>query len=886
MKLLSTEEIKKSSTEHSRIDTQFTLKDYIAYGEIEVYGEVDHSSFGRMVSISNNIVFSGDYKSKRVVAKTLGGETLYEITNPTAGFGRVLDTNNSRIVIGAHSSNTAWIYNLDGTGEIQIPTPAGATQFGRTVAIGEGKVLVASIEDSMAWLYDESGQNMIEIPRPAGGGYDGFGLSAVIGHGKIVIGDKFGDDNSGAVFVYDLSGNLLVSIMALNPAGGGYDYFGESVSINSTSILIGERQGIYEAGEENAAGVAWLVNHDGTNVQRVARMEGMTDDDYWAYGNHVFLTEEHWFVGSFESDIGKVFYGEILEVTDPAKVQMLKPIGSSNDTNSFGISFDIENDNLVVGRHYLDTIYMYKLGKEPYPPVKPHPLIGVTKDNYSAIMMDDKRHGKILAPGTRSIDMSIVEEGDYHTGYLDSNFGKYGVSGYGSLSIGGNNIVDADLGFSIGWGNSILNGVSSVVIGTRNTTNHAVSYGSCVVIGSNSKAKEYGISIGASIDGNARGASLGQSLIQTRTYGTVLGYYNVGKTTSLLEVGGNGSLYGRKNILEINVDGQVSAPDCELTDILDDKALITKEFMSVKQSQLELISENGNTGWRLLGRDPEDFVDIGEGAIDFIKGSYGNNSYGVAGANCFGIGSLSLIDADCEYSYIFGNNMEMNNSYASAMFGATGYMNNGSACISFGYYAETYDSQYCVNQSSLIVNSGNCASFGDYNQISSSGRVVALGGSNVVESGESGVAGGGRNKIKYTEYFSVSGYYNSINQDATSSAEEISNVNVIGSYNSVSRSNLTVFGQWNLEKADTMFEIGAGTSESNKNNIFEGHIDGTLSSPMATVALIDARGNKAIISKEYLVNYLLSSDFGGNIPTAVPAEAGKIWNNNGIVSVS
>ena len=34
-------------------------------------------------------------------------------------------------------------------------------------------------------------------------------------------------------------------------------------------------------------------------------------------------------------------------------------------------------------------------------------------------------------------------------------------------------------------------------------------------------------------------------------------------------------------------------------------------------SQLEKITEGGNTGWRILGRNPDNYANIGQQAIDF-----------------------------------------------------------------------------------------------------------------------------------------------------------------------------------------------------------------------------------------------------------------------------
>ena len=96
----------------------------------------------------------------------------------------------------------AYIYNLDGTGEVKITASDGATGdlFGNTVSVGDsmsGRVLVAS-NIGAAYVYDLDGSNEVkitasdgEIGSSAGGSPTGdyFGYDDVaVGNGKIVVG--------------------------------------------------------------------------------------------------------------------------------------------------------------------------------------------------------------------------------------------------------------------------------------------------------------------------------------------------------------------------------------------------------------------------------------------------------------------------------------------------------------------------------------------------------------------------------------------------------------------------------------------------------------------------------------------------------------------------
>ena len=48
-------------------------------------------------------------------------------------------------------------------------------------------------------------------------------------------------------------------------------------------------------------------------------------------------------------------------------------------------------------------------------------------------------------------------------------------------------------------------------------------------------------------------------------------------------------------------------------------------------SELEKVTENGQTGWRLLGRDPANYGDIGDNAVDLSHSSYASTTMGASG---------------------------------------------------------------------------------------------------------------------------------------------------------------------------------------------------------------------------------------------------------------
>lgn len=60
-------------------------------------------------------------------------------------------------------------------------------------------------------------------------------------------------------------------------------------------------------------------------------------------------------------------------------------------------------------------------------------------------------------------------------------------------------------------------------------------------------------------------------------------------------------------------------------------------------------------------------------------------------------------------------------------------------------------------------------------------------------------------------------------------------------------------GKYNVgTDANTIHETGIGTGSGDKKNAFEIFLDGTLNAPQSTIALIDARGDNALTTKEYV----------------------------------
>tara|TARA_B100000035_G_C20999134_1_gene554005 strand:- start:100 stop:1326 length:1227 start_codon:yes stop_codon:yes gene_type:complete len=182
----------------------------------------------------------------------LDGTNEVKITgsNSDAGdeFGHSVAVGANKVVIGApkastggKSSGIVYVYDLDGTNEIMI-TPSDAANndnFGNSVGIGTNKIVVGSPSDDdagtlsgSAYVYNLDGTGEVKITASDAAAVDKFGETIAIGNNKIVVGAQLNDDDgasSGSVYVYDLDGTNEVKITSSDAAGG--DQFGQSVAV-------------------------------------------------------------------------------------------------------------------------------------------------------------------------------------------------------------------------------------------------------------------------------------------------------------------------------------------------------------------------------------------------------------------------------------------------------------------------------------------------------------------------------------------------------------------------------------------------------------------------------------------------------------------------------
>jgi hypothetical protein len=257
----------------------------------------------------------------------------------------------------------------------------------------------------------------------------------------------------------------------------------------------------------------------------------------------------------------------------------------------------------------------------------------------------------------------------------------------------------------------------------------------------------------------------GRGTFAPNNYMTACGLYNTGVSGTLFEIGNGIDENQTKNALEVYQDGKVIAPSLTTTLIddvnTDNKVLITKEYAdntygggTGTQSELERITENGKTGWALLGDDRTYKADIGSHALDFsvVDPAVGSGSYGASGS----------------YSTAEGSQTTASNSYTHA----EGYKTTASGVAS---HAEGY----------------NTVASGDYTHADGYGTIAP-------------------NKAMHA------------------------------------------CGSFNTGETNTIFEVGIGIDDLNRNNALEIDTDGVIVAPQLSTVEIDNAPSRVIITKEWI----------------------------------
>jgi hypothetical protein len=226
-------------------------------------------------------------------------------------------------------------------------------------------------------------------------------------------------------------------------------------------------------------------------------------------------------------------------------------------------------------------------------------------------------------------DQSIAS-GEYGATALGSNTEASGI--YGATALGYFSTASGSASTSLG-ASTIASGSVSTAMGynTRASGNYgatAMGYFTNAIGDDGATAMGYGTI--------ARAYS---SLATGRYNDTIAGSSKTIWVTTdpLLTVGNGTSNSVRSNAMTIYKNGTFNLQNhTSIPDNSSDKFYVLNGepyfgTQKLQSSQLEKITEGGNTGWRLLGQDPSNYGNIGDGAVDLSINSLTSSTSGATG---------------------------------------------------------------------------------------------------------------------------------------------------------------------------------------------------------------------------------------------------------------
>ena len=229
----------------------------------------------------------------------IGGTSTGSVEEDTAEFGALFanPTNNGyfygsdvnvsgdgqTIVVGTIFSNTAHIYDVDGTLLASVSAPNGISdterssvtisEDGNTILFGAPTDSTNGFNSGYAAAYDRSGTLITEFSYPELSTNDRFGFTTdVTADGNTFIVGSPGEQG-GRVFLFDRDGTLVSTLI---PQGGGGDFAGANNASVGTSIAISDDGQLIVAGGQYAnvngigSGGGFIFDRDGTQIARFA----------------------------------------------------------------------------------------------------------------------------------------------------------------------------------------------------------------------------------------------------------------------------------------------------------------------------------------------------------------------------------------------------------------------------------------------------------------------------------------------------------------------------------------------------------------------------------------------------------------------------------------
>ena len=298
--------------------------------------------------------------------------TFKKILNPYGSqadyFGNSISISGSIVVVGANmddrqsfNGGSAYIFDTSGSFIAELRAPGldywgdHHLQFGCSVSVSGSTVVVGAFQDNTiatwsgaAYVFDIQGTFITKLVPHDGFEFQKFGYCVSVSGSTIAVGSRDDDNNfhSGSVYIYDISGIFVKKLVA--PDGDYFDYFGDSVSISSSRIVIGARE---EDAKGWDSGSAYIFDISGNLIKKLVAPDGAREDQF---GYTVAVSDSTIVVGAHLDDDNGSNSGSayIFDISGNFIAKIVAPDGAIDDNFGFGIS--TSGNRIVVGANLDD----------------------------------------------------------------------------------------------------------------------------------------------------------------------------------------------------------------------------------------------------------------------------------------------------------------------------------------------------------------------------------------------------------------------------------------------------------------------------------------------------------------------------------------------------
>jgi Ca2+-binding RTX toxin-like protein len=299
------------------------------------------------------------------------------LTHPNQAFSIAMSSDGLNVYSVNSQNGTVMIFNRDGTGnlvpgdgvigpyseqgKLTVSTRLGQENilFGGSVDIDGDMAVVGARFDGggSAYIFQEVGpgnwQKVAKLAASDSAGGDYFGYSVAISEDLAIVGALYGDGNvkdSGSAYVFkETSPGVWEQVAKLiDPDGGQYNYFGNSVAIDGDTVIIGAKS------SDSAKGSAWIFQEIVGNWEMIAKLmasDGANGDNF---GQSVAIDGDTVIIGAGLDDTEKGYdsgSAYIFREVSPGTWEQVTKLTASDgaDSDLFGYSVGIDGGMLIVG---------------------------------------------------------------------------------------------------------------------------------------------------------------------------------------------------------------------------------------------------------------------------------------------------------------------------------------------------------------------------------------------------------------------------------------------------------------------------------------------------------------------------------------------------------